>query len=437
MALKRINIVEGKIGANTAGDSREFALITGGVAVVDKLALGKHYRIFRPSDADALGITVAYDVANDVRIRRHIDEFYRIAGEGKKLNIMIVDQDDSKPADMIDAAKALVIAAGGNISDVVFAFNPVTGYSDTVVDGMNEDVMDALQPLQAFADWANENDRPLHIVLEGRGLGETVASLPNLRNMTVGGSPEIPAVPAEGGNPEIPAVPAVPGVALSAHKITVVVGQDWTYADTLSTLGKKFADVGTFLGCIAAQAWNRNPGEVETMNLQNAVKNSFMQGGLSNHKTYAEMYSSLETMDTKGYVFTIEDPGQAGVWWNDGHVCAPIVVDADGNMNQHTIYYSHAFDMAKRALRTALLPEIKKVKPLEGGKLPQGLISYYNGIGDMAFKDLAKKQLISEGVTITDPDSDLLVDKVLNQQFSVIPTGCVNSIKGVLNLKSV
>lgn len=436
MGLKRVNIIEGKIGANTAGDSREFAIITGGVAVANMLELDKHYRILRPSDADAIGITAAYDISNDVRIRRHIDEFYRIAGEGKRLNIYVVDQDDSKPADLIDAAKALVIAAGGNISDIVFAFNPETGYTDTVLDGMNDDVMDALQPLQAFADWANEQDRPLHVILEGRGLGDTVASLPNLRALVIGGTPEISEIPADGTNPAIPAIPAVLGVELSAHKITLVVGQDWRYADGLSEIGKKFADVGTFMGCIAAQAWNRNPGEVETMNLQNVVKNAFMQGGLSNHKTYAEMYDSLSTMDDKGFVFTIEDPGQSGVWWNDGHVCAPVVVDASGSMNQHTIYYSHTFDMAKRALRIALLPEIKKVKPLEGGKLPQGLISYYDEVGNATFRALAGKQLISEGITITDPDSDLLVEKVLNQQFSVVPTGCVNSIEGIMNLKS-
>ncbi|MDD2345192.1 MAG: DUF2586 family protein [Bacteroidales bacterium] len=419
MGLKRVNIVEGKIGPNTAGDSREFAIITGGVAVVDKLVLNKHYRLTRPSDAEAIGITAEYDNDNDVRIRRHIDEFYRIAGEGKALNILVVAQTDAAPVAMITAAKTLVIEAGGNISDIVFALNPVTGYSETVVDGMSEDVMDALQPLQAFADWANEQDRPLHVIIEGRGLGDTVASLPNLRALVIG------------------ATEVLPGVLLSAHKLTVVIGQDWGYADTLSVLGKKFADVGTFLGCIAAQAWNRNPGEVETMNLQNAVKLAFLQPGFSNHKTYAEMYDSLETMDAKGYVFLVEDPGQAGVWWNDGHVCAPILVDADGNMNQHTIYYSHTFDMAKRALRIALLPEVKKVKPLEGGKLPAGLISYYNEVGNAAFRALAGKQLISEGITITDPDSDLLVEKILNQQFSVIPTGCVNSIEGVLNLKSL
>jgi hypothetical protein len=411
--LRGVTITEGKIGNNVSGESREFGLIGGGVAVVGtgKATLATAYKLLRPSDAVALGIDAAYDTANDVRVYRHIAEFYRMAGEGKALHLMLVDKADT-PLEMIENAKALVLESGA-ISDIAFMFNPEAAYVETLVDGLNADVKLSIPALQTFADWCDTHDMPLHTILEGRGIGDTLSALADLRDLTVGEA------------------------ALSAHKVTLVCGQDWTYADGItSALGKKFADVGTFLGCIAAQAWNRNPGEVATQNLTNSTLSSWLVGGLSNHKKYTEVYESLETMNEKGYVFPIKYTGLSGYWWNDGHVCAPIIIDNAGNMNQHTIYYSHTIDMAKRVLRIAFLPEVKKVKELEKGKLPSDLVADYNKTGNNAFDYLAGKGLISDGATNTSKDSDLLIAKQLDVEFGVAPTGCVNIIKGTLNLKS-
>jgi len=410
MSLRGTTLTEGKIGNNVSGESREFGLIGGGVAVVGKAQLDVAYKLLRPSDAVALGIDAAYDTTNDVQIYRHISEFYRMAGEGKTLRIMLVAKTNT-PVTMTDKAKVLVLESGA-ISDIAFAFNPATAYVETLVDGLNADVKLGIPALQIFADWCDTHDMPLHTILEGRGIGDTLTALADLRALIVGEA------------------------AFSAHKVTLVCGQDWTYADGLSTLGKKFADVGTYLGCIASQAWNRNPGEVETQNLTNANLSSFLTGGLSNHKKYSEVYDSLETINTKGYVFPIKYTGLSGYWWNDGHVCAPIVMDASGNMNQHMIYYSHTMDMAKRALRIVYLPEVKKPVELEAGKLPGGIVGYYNAIGNDAFRYMAGKGFISDGDTSTDANSDLLIEKVLNIQFGVVPTGCVNEIKGTINLKS-
>ncbi|MCF8337905.1 MAG: DUF2586 family protein, partial [Bacteroidales bacterium] len=321
-SLRGVTISEGNIGANVAGDGREFGLIGNGVAVTDKLTLDTPYTLQRPADAEALGIDADYDSTNEVNLYRHIKEFYRRAGEGVKLHLLVVAQ-----TTLIDgmnaSAKTLAIHAEGNISDMAFAFNPETSYVESPVDGMNPDVMAAIPVLQTFSEWADGEDMPLHTILEGRGMDTTLTSLPDLRDM-----------------------------ADENEKVTVVVGQDWDYADGLGwEMGKKFADVGTFLGVVASHDWNRNPGEVETQNLSDRDLEVWLTGGLSNHKKYSEVYAELETMDTKGYVFPIKYQGLSGYWWNGGHVCAPIVIDQQGNMNQHTIYYSHTYDEAKRALR--------------------------------------------------------------------------------------
>lgn len=109
MSLRGVKISEGRIGLNAAGDGREFGLIGNGVAVAGKVQLLTTYTLRRPSDAEAIGIDEAYDSANSVNIYRHITEFYRLAGEGIKLHIMLVDQTVlPSAAAMTDAAKLLV-----------------------------------------------------------------------------------------------------------------------------------------------------------------------------------------------------------------------------------------------------------------------------------------------------------------------------------------
>lgn len=404
MSLRGIVITEGKVGANVVGDNREFGLIANGVAVTGKAQLAVPYVLRRPSDAVAIGINAAYDTANSVNVYRHISEFYRRAGEGKKLNLMLLAQ-TVLPAAMTTLAKTLVIAAEGMISDMAFAFNPVSGYTETPLNGMNADVYAGIAALQTFADWADTNDTPLHTILECRGIVATLSTLTDMRLLT-------------------------------SPKVTLVIGQDYTFAESRWTLGKKFADVGTFLGTVASQPWNRNPGEVATQNLTNATLGVWQVGGLSNHTKIGDYYADIETLNDKGYVFPVRYQGMSGYWWNDGHVCAPITVDSAGNMNQSTIYYSHTIDQAKRALRIAYLPEVKKPVVLDGGKLPATMVGYYNAIGDNIFNQLAGRELISDGKTYTDANSDLLTAKVLTVQFAVVPTGCVNEIVGTINLKN-
>jgi len=410
MSLRGVEIIEGKIGANTATDGREFALVAGGVAVADKLTVGEIYELKRPSDAVAIGIDSNYDTTNACRVYRHISEFYRISGEGKPLIVCVVAL-GTTPVDMVAKAKELILDRD-IISDIAFAYNPAANYVSTLLNGMDSNVYAGIKALNDLAIWADVNDRPVHTILECRGLGDTVSSAADLRSLTL------------------------ESVDYSAEKVTLVCGQDWKYADGLDTIGKKFADVGTFLGCVAAQAWNHNPGEVATMGLTNTDKEKWLIGGLSNHKKYTEVYADLETLDGKGYVFPIKYTGMAGYFWNNGHTCAPIIIDDEGNMNQHTIYYSHTFNMSKRALRIAFLPEVKKVQELEGGKPGNSLVAYYNEVGDSAFETLKNKGFISKGSTNTSADSDLLVAKQLDVEFGVVPTGCVDVIKGTLNLKN-
>jgi hypothetical protein len=417
MSLKGIHITEGAIGANVSGDSREFAIIGAGDNIAGVLEYDTVYRFRRLADAVAIGIDANYDLTNNVHLFRHISEFYRIAGDGKTLNLMVVDktQDVSvTPLAGLMAAKAeAMIAASTLISDIAFVFNLPVGTVETLVNGLSPYVSEGIEAGQAFAQWCDDNDMPLHVIIEGRNVGTNFTGVMDLR-----------------------AYETKDSVRMDAPKVTVVIGQDWSYAEnTPSALGKLYADVGTFLGCIASQAWNRNPGEVETMGLTDSVQKEWTTGGLSNHLKYETVFKQLETLEEKGYVFPIRYTGVSGYWWNGGHCCVPVVLDSKGNLNQHEIFYSHTIDQAKRALRIAFLPEVKKPVGLEEGKLGADMISYYNAIGNIVFNSMEGRGLISTGRTKTDKESDLVIEKVLKVSFEVVPTGMVNYIEGTINLK--
>jgi hypothetical protein len=413
MSLRGVSISEGSIGPNQAGDSREFGLIGNGAAVDGKLALDTAYILRRIEDAEALGITAAYDLNNNMHVYRHISEFYRMGGSGRVLNLMLV-ADSIALKNMITPAKKLIVSADGMISDLAFFVNSIAAI--TLINGLPTAVNEAVPALQNLAGWAGQNDMPLHTIVEGYGITDTLSNLADLRDYEI--------------------IVAQEPVKISATKVSMVIAQDWNHAEAFTGNAKKFADVGTFLGVVASHAWNRNPGEVETKNIQNVPVQSWMIGGLSNHQRYRDIFESLETLNDKGYIIPIKYQGLAGYWFNDGPTMTPIVIDVKGNTNQHTIYFSHTIDQSTRALRLIYLPEIKKPVPLEAGLLPVDMVEYYNAIGDDVFKRMAAAGLISDGKTIVDPKSDLIGNKILDVQFTVVPTGTINELVGTINLKT-
>jgi hypothetical protein len=225
---------------------------------------------------------------------------------------------------------------------------------------------------------------------------------------------------------------------VDAHKVSVVIGQDWVYAESRSGNRQKYADVGTALGVLSKAAVNQNIGDVESFNLTDAGKGVWMAPGLSSHQKNSDVIDSLQTLDTKGYIFGVEYEGIDGVRWNDDHTCTPIIVDADNNVNEHTIAYGRTHDKARRLLRTALLPKVKTTQPVDPktGKVPVGVIKYFEKIGDGVFDDMKRRKEISYGKMTVDPDSDLVVAKELRFSDEIIPYGTVGKITGTSNLKT-
>lgn len=421
MTIKGVDIQRGAIGAaiNDNADSISALLVNGPAVVADVpngiagISLGQVVKLTSRIDAASYGIDAAYDAANNVRVFRHIDEFFRLAGEGTYLYLQLYT---GTPVDALGDtyAKALIAQSFGEIRQLSLAYNPPTGYTPVLVDGLEENIRLAIPAAQLFYEWTFETFRPCQVIVEGRGFSAvSAATALDLRAITVATN------------------------IMEYTKVSLCIAQDWTYAETLDAIGEKMADVGTMLGAVAKLPVHRNIGEVETMNITDTVKQDWLIPGLSNHSKITDWDAQLEGLDAKGYCLVIAYTGYAGHYFNDDHTCTPVVIDAEGVMNESSISLGRVHDKACRVLRTSLLPKVKTTQPVDSttGKLPSGIVKYFEGIGDAAF-DTQMAGEISIGKTTVDPNSDLLTPpKELKASFVVVPQGQIGVIRGIINLK--
>ncbi|MEE9408131.1 MAG: DUF2586 family protein [Polaribacter sp.] len=410
-SLDGAKIQKGKVGANALAVSDGVSGLLAAAPAAANLPIGTVKGIYNLVDAENLGITPAYDKTNDVNVYRHINEFYRLAGEGTKLYILLADQATTL-VEMCESAndtlcKALITEAEGTIRQIALSVNP-TGVT-TMLNGMPADVYNVIAKAQLLYKWADDNFMSCNILLEGYDFGGNGAASADLR--------------------------AIENVA--APNVSVVIGQDFNYASGLVDNAKKMADVGTALGTVSAAAINQNIGDNESFNLTDGIKGKWLVAGLSNNKTIKSQLSHLQTLDDKGYLFGTTYPPMAGVRWNNDHTCVEIIQDAEGNINEHTIAYGRTHDKARRLLRNALLPKVKTKQPVDkSGKLPTGVIKYFENLGDTVFADMETATEISSGKTSVDPNSDLITAKELIVKFQIVPYGTVVKINGTSNLKN-
>lgn len=415
-----VNIDKGKMGPNIAGKPfRQSSLVTTGVAVVGKLTLGTVYRLVSVEDCKDLGLNADYDQTNNVVVFEHISEFYRQPkNEGVPLFLQVNSQATTL-ATMIDDVtfqycKKVIIEAKGEVHNMAIGFNPDDDYTETLVDGINSEVRAAIVKAQGLAEWAYQTFRPINILLECRGMGTSATTALNLR-----------------------AVPATPSGIFEADMVSLVAGQDYGFADSLDGLAKKHAAIGTALGVLASCEVNQNIAEVEPFNLTDEIRGKWLVAGLSNHVTVTDQESSLGTFTQKGYIFADTYVGISGYRWNDDPTCTPIKIDADGNMNTHTIGYGRTMNFVSRRMRAKLLPFVKKVKPVDprSGKMTVGTRKELESAGNDAIEEMASKGWLSGGSTSVDPDSDILVEKTVEFGYNIVPYGTLKQLNGSANLK--
>lgn len=407
--LNGVSIKKGRLGANTLTKSDGVSALIIGCPATPQLVHGVVKTLFNSVDVVNAGFTSAFDGVG-INAYRHLLEFYRTAGEGQKLQLMIVPQNTTIAEILEDEnyAKKLLIKSAGEVRQLGIAVNPTI---PTVhLNGLPQDVYQSIAKAQNLHNWSFENHFPCQVLLEGYDYKSPASAVADLR-----GLPNLPA-----------------------PKVSVIIGQDYNHADTKTGNARKFADVGTALGTLSACTIEQNIGDNEAFNITDTTKDTWIVPGLSSHQTNDEVFSDLQTLENKGYIFGFVYAGMEGVRWNNDHTCVEIIQDSEGNINEHTIAYGRTHDKALRLLRTALLPKVKKTYPVDpaNGQLPIGVQKYFEGIGNEVFEGMRKRKEISSGRMFVDATSDLITEKVLKTTFKLVPYGTIGEITGTSNLKT-
>lgn len=412
--MNRVNIKKGKVGRNAAGGYEKISALVGYFGAVGSgettLAEGKYALLTTTNDMAAYGISEA---ANAL-LYHHITEYFRMGGKGAQLYVLNVAKGEGdKYVNLIndEVVTGLIAESDGQVFNIGFCYIPD---KVTLVDGIPDEMTTAIVDAQLLADWARQGGRPVHVVLECAGLGDvTAAAMANLRDLKV------------------------ENAALDCPQVSVMIGQDWSFAETLTGMEKKYAAVGSLLGCMAAQPVSYNIGEVATMILTDANRGNWVNAGLSSHERVKDKEKELESLNAKGYILGEYYSGV--VCLNDDHVCARIVVDKDGNMSESTIAMSRTNCKVIRELYAAYLQKVKTTVPVDPvtGKLTTGMVKYFEDIGNDIFANMAAKQELSGGETEVDEDSNLMTgERTLEVFFRWVPMGCIGSIEGTVNIKS-
>lgn len=410
---------KGQVGNNAVNsDDSISGLLLSGVAVAGKIALGETVKLTSLKQAEAKGLTAAYDATNNIRVHRHISEFYRMAGEGTELYIMLYPQATTIVGSMAaEYAKKLIIDAAGKIKVLGFAYSPAVDYVAVIVDGLESNVRASIPAAQDLADWSLETFRPLHVVIEGRGVDADINNVLDLKDIQVAAT------------------------LVEYNQVSLFIGQDWDYAETQNAIGKKMADIGTLLGAIASRNVQENIGEVGVVNLTDTRKGVWLTAGISSHNKVNAIDADLEDWDSKHYILAWDYQSSAvpGYRFNNDHVCAPVIEDAEGNLNESSISYSRTNAKVIRGLRDVYLPKVKSVQPVDPatGKLTLGSIKALEGLGNNLFEDMQAAGEIAGGESIIDRNSNLLSgDKELIAGYNWVPNGTIGQISGVVNIKS-
>lgn len=177
----KINYLNGLIG--TAPDNQDGLLglvVLGATAVSTTFVLGTPYRLVRPEDLTALGITAT----NNARIVELVKQFYAEAEEGTP--VYLIGFEATSMTSVLDVdngpMKGVLQALRGALRGLIVA--SASTATVTVEDGLDPDVLTAMPKAQALADWAADNIyAPVFVILEGRHFTSAVDA-PDLTALT-------------------------------------------------------------------------------------------------------------------------------------------------------------------------------------------------------------------------------------------------------------
>lgn len=353
----KINFENGALGSVAPSSDGIVGLVSTAVAVGTSFELAKPYILRRLDDLTALGIEATQDdvpPTDNEFLYRHVKEFYDEAGDGAELWIMGFPN-TFKASDLVDktkqTAKLLIQAASGRLNAIGVIYNPASGYSPTVTNGIDADIDAAMLNAQGLAEWATESlYAPLFFVLEAREFNGDAIDLENLSTK-------------------------------SYNRVAVLLG------DTQEN--SKGAAVGLLLGRLAKIPVQRHIGRVRDLALKT------LDAFVGDKKA---SLADVESIHNKGFITFRTFTGKSGFFFSDDSLATAVSDDYRSIARRRTI--DKAYRIAYQTLLDFLCDEIPITN--SGELVPAMVKSWESEVDTAIINQMTAKGNL--GVDTTDPN---------------------------------
>lgn len=417
-----INKGESALGAKGASDDNILGLILGGVLPEgagggsdgEELiypALGTSVKLIQASDADALGITSAYDANNKILVRNHINEFFRLDPSGV-LWVMIVPQGTTQEqmwdkTILTNSVQKLIIDSGKKIKSIGSVLNPEAGYDPELENGIDPDVTAAvLKAQQLIESWTNENIFIDMAVIEGRNLGLTASEWINNRE-------------------------------LASPNVHVWVGQDKDVAD-LDAEYENYAAVGTFLGGLGVRRPEEDMGSINCQNnptkgqesypINNAADGIWLRPAISSGKLCQDLTApEVKLLKDNALVFADSYPEYAGVFFSGSAACVDLTSDYAYGVN------TRVWNKFARRTVAKLTPKFNSlIETVNGNIKPTTIFAWESDVNNSTdgLNSLVTDGHAQAAKSYIDPNQDVFGTGKLTTKVKVVPFTYARELEG-------
>jgi hypothetical protein len=384
-----ISRAQGGLGRQQPTNDGISALLTQGVAIAGKLALGTDYELRSLVAAEALGIVPTGPYA---QLHQHLSEYFRLS-PGAVLILRVVAQSVAL-TDMLDRtqpyAKSLLAAANGRVKQLGVVLNPAAGYVPNLTGGIDADVTNAIAKGQALAAEEFKEHRPVLLIVGAHSLTSDPAQAPDL-------------------------------TALASEFVACVAGSDATSV--------REPAVGTLLGAISAASVNESVAWVQKFNLTG--DGAFLNAGLCSGELLSQQLpGDLAAYAEKGFIVVRQHAGIDGFYFSDSPTCTV------GTSDYATMENVRTSNKAARLVRTALLPSLNGPLPVNAdGTLQAQAVGELQGKAVATLSaGLSQPGEVSALAVYIDPNQNVVSTSQLAVQVRLVPVGVARQIKVDLGL---
>ena len=206
--------------------------------------------------------------------------------------------------------------------------------------------------------------------------------------------------------------------------VSWVIGQDLTAGSEASELvlqhnAPAISALGAALGCVALAAVNESIAWVSKFNV------GYDRVGFVDRKTNAQVGSTtLEALDTKGFIYLTTYDGLAGSYWQDSHTMDLATSD------YNSIEAERAIDKACRGVRTYLLPYLGSPVYLNtDGTLRADSLAILKNVASQALEQMERAGELSGFAVEIDPEQNILANSTLEFVIKNVAVGVMRHIK--------